>query len=263
MIYELTDTAKAVPLFAGWEETLIWSCLQGLMGYIYTTDLHCPVSALAVLGDFAFFAGKVNSELVSFYPPFCKKDFLLLVPQDRSWESSLLKHYGKQAKRISRYATKKEPAIFDIKELNTIAASLPAEYELSLIDRPLYNQCREMIWSRDLVSQFQDYDTYRRLGLGVVIRQNRQIISGASSYSRYDAGIEIEIDTKKEYRRRGLASICGARLILECLQRELYPSWDAHSRASLTLAEKLGYHYSHTYSAIEITLSPAAISGIV
>lgn len=69
--------------------------------------------------------------------------------------------------------------------------------------------------------------------------------------------------TQKEYRRRGLASICGARLILECLQRELYPSWDAHSRASLTLAEKLGYHYSHTYSAIEITLSPAAISGIV
>ena len=195
MIYELTDTAKAAPLFAGWEETLIWSCLQGLMGNIYTTDLHCPVSALAVLGDFAFFAGKVNSELVSFYPPFCKKDFLLLVPQDRSWESSLLKHYGKQAKRISRYATKKEPAIFDIKELNTIAASLPAEYELSLIDRPLYNQCREMIWSRDLVSQFQDYDTYRRLGLGVVIRQNRQIISGASSYYRYDAGIEIEIDT--------------------------------------------------------------------
>ena len=107
MIYELTDTAKAAPLFAGWEETLIWSCLQGLMGNIYTTDLHCPVSALAVLGDFAFFAGKVNSELVSFYPPFCKKDFLLLVPQDRSWESSLLKHYGKQAKRISRYATKK------------------------------------------------------------------------------------------------------------------------------------------------------------
>ena len=30
-------------------------------------------------------------------------------------------------------------------------------------------------------------------------------------------------------RNRGLASACGAALILECLERGLYPSWDAHT----------------------------------
>ncbi len=34
--------------------------------------------------------------------------------------------------------------------------------------------------------------------------------AGASSYSVYKGGIEIEIDTSSEYRRRGLATACGA-----------------------------------------------------
>ena len=79
------------------------------------------------------------------------------------------------------------------------------------------------------------------------------MVAGASSYSRYNDGIEIEIDTKTEHRRKGLASVCGAKLILECLDRDLYPSWDAQNMWSVGLAEKLGYHYSHTYTAYEIT----------
>lgn len=38
MIFELNDTSKAEKLFEGWEETLIYSCLQKVMGKIYVTD---------------------------------------------------------------------------------------------------------------------------------------------------------------------------------------------------------------------------------
>ena len=58
MVYKLTDTDKARQLFGGWEETIIWSCLQGVMGCIYADDDRHPCSAAATLGDFAFFAGK-------------------------------------------------------------------------------------------------------------------------------------------------------------------------------------------------------------
>ena len=34
MIYELNDTTKAEKLFDGWEETLVYSCLQKVMGKI-------------------------------------------------------------------------------------------------------------------------------------------------------------------------------------------------------------------------------------
>ena len=81
---------------------------------------------------------------------------------------------------------------------------------------------------------------------------NNELVSGASSYTSYEGGIEIEIDTRKDHRRRGLAYACGARLILECLDRGLYPSWDAQNLWSVALAEKLGYHFDHEYAAFEV-----------
>ena len=51
MIYEIKDTNKISPLFGHWEETLIWSCLQGIMGKIYANDLTAPTAAMAVIGD--------------------------------------------------------------------------------------------------------------------------------------------------------------------------------------------------------------------
>ena len=74
MIYEVTDALKISALFGKWEETMIWSCLQGVMGKIYTDDLNNPTSAMVILGDFTFFAGKPNMELVSCKPAWCTQD---------------------------------------------------------------------------------------------------------------------------------------------------------------------------------------------
>lgn len=252
MIYEITDTSKVSSLFSNWEETLIWSCLQGIMGKIYADDLKNPTAAMAMIGDFTFFAGKPNIELISYKPDWCTQTFMIMIPQNEHWQTTITRFYGKRAKIVSRYAIKKERNIFNKEKLETAVTSLPKYYHLSMIDERLYQMCKEEAWSADLVSQFLDYETYRNLGMGAVICKNNMIVSGASSYSRYREGIEIEIDTREEYRRKGLAYVCGAKLILECSKRNLYPSWDAHNKGSVALAEKLGYHYSHTYTAIEI-----------
>lgn len=252
MVYEITDTTNVSSLFGKWEETLIWSCLQGVMGKIYANDLNKPTSAMAIIGDFTFFAGKPNMELVSYKPVWCTQTFMIMVPQNEPWKSLITQFHGEKAKIVSRYAIKKEPHIFDKEKLEKAVASLPKQYTFSMIDEQLYQMCKTESWSADLVSQFSNYEKYHELGIGVVICHENVIVSGASSYSRYQKGIEIEIDTKKEYRRKGLAYMCGAKLILECLKRDLYPSWDAQNKSSVALAEKLGYHYSHTYTAIEI-----------
>lgn len=57
MVFELRETKKATALFEGWRETLIWSCLQGVMGKIYVDSLEEPISAMAVLGDWT--AGRI------------------------------------------------------------------------------------------------------------------------------------------------------------------------------------------------------------
>jgi len=253
MIYEVTDTAIVSPLFGEWPETLIWSCLQGVMGKVYANDAKKPTAAMAILGDFIFFAGQPDEELAAYRPSCCTRNSMIAVPQNASWQDTILQIYGGRAKEVPRYAIKKEPGIFDKGKLEKIISSLPKQYTLSMIDERLYELCKTQEWSADFVSQFPEYEMYRKMGLGAVICEKDCIVSGASSYSRYRDGIEIEIDTKKEYRRRGLALVCGAKLIVECLKRDLYPSWDAQNNASVALAEKLGYHYSHPYTAIEIT----------
>lgn len=252
MVYEITDTSHVSALFGAWEETLIWSCLQGIMGKIYANDLTRPTSAMAVIGDFTFFAGQPSLELAAYKPAWCTKNFRILVPQNTCWQDIIMHVYGQKANIVSRYATKKEPHIFDQEALQRVVASLPQPYTLSMIDERLYQMCKAEAWSADLVSLFPTYETYRALGIGAVICRGGRIVSGASSYARYREGIEIEIDTREDYRRRGLAHACGAKLILECLKRNLYPSWDAQNEASVALAEKLGYHYSHAYTAIEV-----------
>lgn len=239
-------------IFANWDETIIWSCLQGVMGHIYADDRENPSSAMAILGDFCFYAGCPSRELAAFKPEWCHQDFIIAVPRNQEWAEVIEKYYGDRAKKVTRYAMKKEKHIFDKDALNRVVARLSPEYTLHPVDEGIFHDCKKADWSKDFVSQFPDWETYQRVGLGVVIKRDGCIVSGASSYSAYAGGIEIEIDTKQEYRRKGLALISGAKLILQCLDRGLYPSWDAQNMWSVSLAEKLGYHFHYEYDAYEI-----------
>ncbi len=237
-------------VFDTWDETIIWSCLQGIMGEIHTNS--AGDGAMAILGDFAFYAGNPCEELVQFKPDSCKLDFIIMVPQNDEWAKLIETCYGDKAKKVKRYATKKVPGVFDIEQLEKAVASLSDGYELKVMEESEYHMCQSNGWASDLVSQYKDYSMYKKLGMGVVVLKDGELVAGASSYSTYDKGIEIEIDTREDHRRKGLAYVCGAKLILECLKKDLYPSWDAQNKWSVALAEKLGYRFSHEYVAYEI-----------
>ena len=105
---------------------------------------------------------------------------------------------------------------------------------------------------------FRDVTEYLQKGDLLVINDSR-VIPARMYGVKEESGIEIEVDTRNDCRRRELAQVCCAALILECLQRGLYPSWDAQNPFSVALAEKLGYHFSHTYPAYEV-ICPAELS---
>lgn len=254
MVYRLEkeerDSAKE--LFDGWQETLIWSALQGCMGEVYVNDKLNHCSGQIIIGDFCFFAGKPESELVMNIPESFKSGIIIMSGQNEEWNMLIEKIYKQRAERRSRYAIKKEKDIFDQTKLREITNRLDKEYELKMIDEELYNQIIGEKWSRDLCSQFKNYKDYSERGVGAAVLHNKYVVSGASSYTVYNGGIEIEIDTKPEYRRKGLALACGARLILECLSKGLYPSWDAQNKASVELSKKLGYHFDKEYTVYEV-----------
>ena len=246
MVYELKDTTAAESIFAGWQETLIYSCLQNVMGKIYVTDTENPRSAFAFIGCFGFLAGEPDRELVLSKPD----GFVIMVPQNEEW-AALIEDCYPDAKRVTRYAIRKDTC-FDKAALRKELEKLPEGYELKPIDSALYDQCLENPVTRDFVSPFGSSEKYLELGRGMVITKDGRIVSGASSYTRYREGIEIEVDTAESERRKHLATIACAALILRCLKEGLYPSWDAQNMNSVRLAEKLGYEFDHEYAAYEI-----------
>ncbi len=250
--------SSIAPLFEGMDDTMIRSCLQGNMGRAWADDATCPRAAQIVLGDFCFLAGGsefVGARLLAAHVPegYASPE-LHVVPQHEGWQNRLEEAFGTRAVRYARFALRRKPDGFDTGRLKTLAEDIPPEYNVVPIDAELFVRSRREAWSKDWCSQFADFGDYRRRGLGFAALLDGEPVSGASSYSVYDGGIEIEIDTKREHRRKGLAAACAARLILACMERGLYPGWDAVNRASLALAEKLGYRLEREYSAWRVTV---------
>lgn len=275
-IIKIEDTKQVEALFEHTTDTVILSCLQKVMGEIYATeDLK---SAMAILGDFSFFVGVPSEELLFFSVKlcFCDEDqdsadpvqikekhgidHLVMVPENEEWEKQIEQSLGTRAERIVRYAVKKEGLqVFDRDNLQKVVDRLWDDpryqrYELRMIDRALYGQIQGIDWCREWVENYPTYELFESCALGAVILREGEPVAGASSFSGYLQGIEITIRTKEEYRRQGLAYICAAKLILECMQRGLYPSWDAANTKSVALSEKLGYHFDEEYIAYRVAL---------
>lgn len=255
MIARLANPAAASALFDGWSETVIWSCLQGIMGCVLADDPTRPRSAAAVLGDFAFIAGAANPELIRTVLSHDEPRPMILVPRDAAWSACIEAALKGNASHITRFATRKDPADLDRTRLLDLARDVPHGVELSPIDARLHRACTGADWSCDLVSQFPKYEDFQHLALGIVAVESGVPVAGASTYARYRDGIEIEVDTHPDRRRRGLARVCAAALILAALDQGLYPSWDAHTRASLALAKQLGYRFDYAYDAYLVSSS--------
>lgn len=244
----MIQTHPAAHLFTGWDETLIWSCLDGVMGTIHCSDNG--KSAVAEVADFAFFAGETDRRLLA---RRFSRNFMLLVPQNEQWSAAIEEFYGDTVTRTTRYATQKTEAGFDLPKLRAAVANPPEGCFLREIDEEIHQISRKTPWMHDWTDQFPDYAKFRQMALGVVLIRNGEIVSGASTYTRYSRGIEIQIDTRKDCRNCGYASVTGAALMLTALDQGLYPSWDAANLTSLRLAEKLGYRFSHAYPAYALS----------
>jgi len=233
--------SRIAPLFDGWQEAVIWSYLEGHMGEAFADDIESPRSACIVLGDFAFFGGEPNADLIR------RIDIPILTPQNDAWAKMIERTLGSAVTKSERYAIEKTRGIFNREHLLRLAKA-PDGYTLRLFDRDLCTQAMENDWSRDFCANYRDADHFLSHGLGIAAVQNGTLVAGASSYCHFDGGIEVEIVTREDHRRKGLATACGAALILACLDRDLYPSWDARTLHSVALAQKLGYRYKAPYT---------------
>ena len=245
MCVKIKDTGCVKHLFGDWNETMIWSAMEGTMGSVYGDES----AAVAAAVDFCFYAGEPNEEILRYWPAECKRELRILVPRDKRWEEAIEQTFGDKAKRVVRYALQKTPEKFDRAHLLSLTEQLPEGYSLRRFDREIYDKILADGWGKTLVASYENYDHFEKMGYGVAVMYGEEMAAGISSYCSFRGGYEAEINTHDAHRRKGLGLACAARFILDCLEQGKYPGWDAANEGSIRMAQKLGYLFDREYVA--------------
>lgn len=252
MIYEVNDSREKLrSLFEDFNDTMIDSYIDGYMGEAWVDNIKNPKVAQIKVGVFNFFSGYSNiteaRELVENI-----HEEALIILEDDEWLDIIKEVYNENLYELKRYAFERSFENFNIEDLKKNVERLPKEYEFRKIDKEIaYSKSLQEL-TEDFTSQFDSIEHYLERGIGFCILHNGKVVSGASSYNSYKGGIEVEIDTLEEYRRKGLAQIVASALILYCIENNIYPNWDAANLESVALAEKLGYKMKKIYNAYYI-----------
>lgn len=98
-------------------------------------------------------------------------------------------------------------------------------------------------------------ENFMKYGFGFLLLDKGNIVGHAQSASVEDGEVEIDIQTDKSYRGKGVATYLASCLINECIKRDLIPKWDCavSNESSNKLAVKLGFRKVKEYPFCFIT----------
>ncbi len=257
MMIELGRAKRQViqPFCADSRDVLLRGAAEGTVGRVWVPHLSNPSYCLAVVGDFAYLLGlpprgEMALELKGQIFESARQAFLY--PQDGRWADWIEEQFPGQQRIVTRYALKKDEHHFDLAKLRGYTAAVPKGVRLKRIDEKLYHQIMKEEWSRDLCASFDTAERFMAYAFGYVAVKGREILAGCSCYGVSEGMMEIEVDTRRDWRRNGLALACSAAFLLECLEKGLTPNWDAVNLQSVGLAEKLGYVFDREYQVYRL-----------
>ncbi len=236
------------------EEVCIVSCVEGIMGRAWVDKLDAPLYGLVAVADFCFLLGE---------PPVAKDASLVALLKERGknqiisfdserWSELIKEHFPENHKSLLRYAFYWEPERFDRAQLEKYLEEADNTFPLVPFDDSLFNIAIKDDFTADFCLFYETPEVFKEKGIGYAFVKDNEIIAGASSYSSCNGAIDITIGTIDAYRRKGLALACASKLILACMDRGIYPKWEAANLGSVALAEKLGYRYKGEYTVYTI-----------
>lgn len=237
------------------DEVLILGAAEGSLGRVWVSKIENPTYCLILVGDFSYLigippTGKLSMELKEQIYLVCHSSFITAA--DERWNHWFEEQFLGEYRKIIRYALKKEESQFDIQYLKALTEQIPEGYQLKQINKKIYQMALKEEWSKDFCINFADASHFLKEGLGFAIIKDNNLVAGCSAYGVGNHKLEVEVITKKEFRRKGLALICSAAFVLECLKRKMVPNWDAANLQSVALAEKLGYLFDREYEVYQL-----------
>lgn len=197
-----------------------------------------------------YIGGQIDKELVEFLIKLINGKQISLcyiVPQKNEMIRYLNEYFNQLNPKYS--IVKSERHLMDINmhnlkygHLMNFVNELPDKYYLEPIDKDLFYTAKNNDnYLLDFIKLFDSYPDFEKEGFGFFVLDGLDIIAGISSFARYQSGVEVQIAVKPEYRGQHLARLLGAKFLLECMERDLYPWWDCANPASEHIAVELGY----------------------
>ena len=249
------ERKKYINRFSDCEDACILSAVSGMNGDMYIDNADEPRIFVINVSDYTFIAGDPETESIlkclEFVDTLHDDDYNIRCV-DKSPEGAVESFFKGRVHPYSRFATERTFKYMDPEALKANTEKVGGEFSFALIDRALFEKCKKTEWMHSFVISYDTYEEFEKTGLGVLILKDGEPVSGASSYSSYPGGIEVEIITREDHRKMGLARAAGSALILECMKRGLVASWDAAHEKSLELAKSLGYRFLYEYKIYRI-----------
>lgn len=239
---------RLLPLFGDlWIPPVIHAALYGEMGFACVDRVDAPSVCSLNLSDFVMFAGDATTATARYFVDTTERPCFVL-PSGDAWEELLRERFGDVTTR-RRYSFRKGGLG---REHLSATAIPPAAFELRPLDGTAVRQAAAEAWSQSLVENFPSVELFLSTGVGYGIFEHGRLVAGASSFTVYRNFLEVEVDTHPDYRRRGLATVVAARLLLHCLDHGLVPHWDAANETSRSIAERLGFTLDRGYEVLEV-----------
>ncbi len=257
MMIELGKTKRQSirPICEGSSEVLVRGAMDGNLGRIWVPDLTVSPYCLIVVGGFGYLLGlppkgagalDLKSQIYESAAAGC------LYPQNERWREWLEGEFNGHLRTVTRYALRQGKEGFDPERLRQHIKSVPQGFRIKRVDEKLYNMVMKEEWSRDLGMGFETYKEFEPHGFGYGAVKGQKLAAGCLAYGVGEGVMEVQVKTKKEHRRQGLALACSSAFVLECLEKAVIPNWNATNQQSVELALKLGYVYEREYQAYEI-----------
>lgn len=235
-------------MFRWCRDSMIESYFEGHIGTACADYAEEPNWAAVFSGDFVYLSGKpVGIEELAERINSMSAE-IVLIPQNSEWEGAL-NACGLNVATAVRYKTELPAGGLDIKLLESKAGQI-ARFKrgsLRLAGEAEYEELKRCDWENAFVSNFRDYEDFKENGFAFCVYIGKDLAAAASTFGYYSGGYELQLATKPVYRSQGLAEICAARFLLECIERGKTPHWDAANKTSLHIAQKLGFEFAGEY----------------
>jgi len=239
-----------IPLFANCrhDRVLIDSVLEGHFGRAYADSADGPAVARLDSGAFTMLGGNPRAAGVRDLLRVASVHYV--TPQTAEWRATLEGEFGPWLSTLP--FVEFSAAALDRAHLLAFSRALPAGFELRCVDQALAERLPADLGNDGFLECFHSIADFLKRGIGYCVVCQGRIVSAATSMARSLWAIDIEIETAPGYRRRGLATAVGARLVVQCLEWGIKPCWLAANAASEGLARKLGYVRGSRYETLAI-----------